>query len=242
MKTAIVLPALILTSAVVSAQATNVAMGQEFAELAAHQGYASNGFSAYQNYSSGQINGSQFFLPAWSKGEVVTIRKEVYNEDLEFLYDKVRQEIFIRKNDSAMVLLANKDEIQSFSLKDEQGIRYNFVNSKLFTDETPQVFYQVLVYDSAKISLLKYIKTTLVKADYHDMMKVKEGEVNDAFVDKDLYYIVRADGTFQPVEMKNKSVKKVFSELNLPYQKYMIDHYQPVNEDYLIDMVKQMNK
>jgi hypothetical protein len=138
--------------------------------------------------------------------------------------------------------LANKDEIQSFSLKDEQGKQYNFVNSKLFTDETPRVFYQVLVYDSNKLSLLKYIKTTLVKADYHDMMKVKEGEVDDAFVDKDIYYIVKADGILQPVELKNKSVKKVFSELNLPYQKYMNDHYQPVNEDYLIDMVKQLNQ
>ena len=139
-KSAIILPALILSSAVVSAQVTNVAMGQEFAELAAHQGYASNGFSAYQNYTSGEIKGSQFFLPGWSKGEIVTIHKEVYNEDLQFIYDKVRQEIFIRKKDSALILLANKDEIQSFSLKDEQGKRYNFVNSKLFTDETPRYF------------------------------------------------------------------------------------------------------
>ena len=241
-KSAIILPALLIASATTHAQVTNVAMGQEFAELAAHQGYASNGYSAYQNYSSGQVNGSQFFLPGWSKGEVMTVHKEVYNEDLQFLYDKVRQEVFLRKKDSALVLLTNKDEIQSFSLKDEQGKQYNFVNSKLFTDETPEVFYQVLVYDSTKLTLLKYIKTTLVKADYQDLMKVKEGEVDDAFVDKYIYYIVKADGILQPVELKNKSVKKVFSELNLPYQKYMNDHYQPVNEEYLIDMVKQLNQ
>ena len=241
-KSTIILPTLILASAAASAQVTNVAMGQEFADLAAHQGYASNGFSAYQNYTSGQVNGSQFFLPGWSKGEVVTVHKEIYNEDLQFIYDKVRQEIFIRKKDSSMTLLANKDEIASFSLKDDQGKQYNFVNSKRYSDETPEVFYQVLVYDSAKLTLLKYIKTIYVKADYHDMMKVKEGEVNDAYVDKYIYYIVKADGMLQPVELKNKSVKKVFSELNLPYQKYMNDHYQPVNEDYLVDMVKQMNQ
>ena len=100
----------------------------------------------------------------------------------------------------------------------------------------------MLVYDSTKLSLLKYIKTTFVKADYHDMMKVKEGEVNDAFVDKYIYYIVKADGVLKPVELKNKSVKKVFREMNLPYQNYMKNHYQPVNEEYLIDMVKQLNK
>jgi hypothetical protein len=240
-KSAIILPALILSSAALSAQVTNVAMGQEFAELAAHQGYASNGFSAYQNYTSGQINGNQFFLPDWSKGEVVTIHKEVYNEPLQFLYDKVRQEIFMRKKDSALILLANKDEVASFSLKDDQGKQYNFVNSKMFTDETPEVFYQVLVYDSAKISLLKYIKTILMKADYHDMMKVKEGEVNDAFVDKYIYYIVKADGILQPVELKNKSVKKVFGEMNMPYENYMKIHYEPVNEEYLVNMVKELN-
>jgi hypothetical protein len=242
MKTALIFPALLLSSATLCAQATNVAMGQEFADLAAHQGYASNGFSAYQNYSSGETKGSQFFLPNWSKGEIVTVHKEVYNADLQFIYDKVRQEIFVRKNDSSLVLLANKDEISSFSLKDDQGKQYNFVNSKLFTEETPEVFYQVLVYDSTKLTLLKYIKTTYVKADYHDMMKVKEGEVNDAYVDKNIYYIVKADGNLQPLELKNKSVKKVFNELNLPYQKYMSDHYQPVDEDYLIDMVTQLNK
>jgi hypothetical protein len=241
-KSAIIFPALLLSSAILPAQVTNVAMGQEFAELAAHQGYASNGFSAYQNYTSSQVNGSQFFLPNWSRGEVITIRKEVYNEDLQFIYDKVRQEIFIRKKDSALILLANKDEIESFSLKDEQGTQYNFVNSKLFTDESPQVFYQVLVYDSSKLSVLKYIKTTFVKADYHDMMKVKEGEVYDAFVDKYVYYIVKADSGLQPVELKTKSVKKVFGEMNIPYQNYMKIHYQPVNEEYLIEMVKQLNK
>ena len=240
-KSATILSSLLLSSAVLSAQVTNVAMGQEFAELAAHQGYASNGFSAYQKYTSGQINGSQFFLPGWSKGEVVTIHNEVYNEPLEFLYDKVRQEVFIRKRDSALVLLANKDEIQSFSLKDNQGTQYNFVNSKLYTDETPEVFYQVLVYDSTKLSLLKYIKTTLVKADYHDMMKVKEGEVNDAFIDKYIYYIVKADGVLQPIELKTKSLKKVFGEMNIPYQNYMKIHYEPVNEEYLVNMVKELN-
>jgi hypothetical protein len=242
MKTAIILSSLLISSAIVNAQVTNVAMGQEFAELAAHQGYASNGFSAYQNYTSGEANGSQFFLPAWSNGEVITVHKDVFNENLQFIYDKVRQELFIRKKDSAMVLLANKDEVASFSLKDDQGKQYNFVNSKMFSDETPEVYYQVLVYDSTKLTLLKYIKTTFVKGDYHDMMKVKDGEVNDAFVDKDIYYIVKSNGVLQPVELKNKSVKKVFSEMNLPYQKYMEDHYQPVNEDYLVDMVRQMNQ
>src|SRR5450432_103235 len=242
MKPIIIFPVLLFSSATLFAQVTNVAMGQEFAELAAHQGYASNGFSAYQTYTSSQVNGSQFFLSDWSKGEVITIRKEVFNEDLQFIYDKVRQEIFIRKKDSALILLANKDEIQSFSLKDDKGNQFHFVNSKLFTDERPEVFYQVLVYDSSKLSLLKYIKTTFVKADYHDMMKVKEGEIYDAFVDKYIYYILKTDGALKSVELKTKSVKKVFTDLHINYEAYMHNHYGAVNEEYMIDMVKELNQ
>jgi hypothetical protein len=242
-KSAIILPALLLSSAALSAQVTNIAMGQEFAELAAHQGYASNGFSAYQNYTSGQANGSQFFLPGWTKGEVVTVHKEVYNEGLQFIYDKVRQEIFIRKKDSALILLANKDEISSFSLKDDQGKQYNFFNSKLFTDEKPEVFYEVLVYDSAKLSLLKYIKTTFVKADYHDMMKVKEGEVNDAFVDRNTYYIVGSKGAMVQVQLKFRDLKKSFAEIGINAEPYLKEYPKGIiDEDYLIEMVKQLNR
>ena len=50
---------------------SNIAMGQEFAELAAHQGFAGKGFAAYQTYKSGDINGSPVFfyrLDGWRNG------------------------------------------------------------------------------------------------------------------------------------------------------------------------------
>ena len=242
-KSSIILPALLLSSAALSAQVTNVAMGQEFAELAAHQGYASNGFSAYQNYTSGQINGSQFFLPGWSKGEVVTIHKEVYNENLQFIYDKVRQELFVRKKDSSLILLTNKDEIKSFTLKNDQNEQFNFVNSKFFIEDRPEVFYQLLVFDSAGISLLKYIKTTLEKADMRDMMKVKEGDVDDAFVDKNTYYIIKPKSLLTPVQLKTKSLRKSFEELGINVEAYLNIHPQGfIDEEYLIEMVKHLNK
>jgi hypothetical protein len=220
---------------------TAVAMGQEFAELAAHGGLAGKGFAAFQTYSSNQVDGSQFFFPDWAPGEIVTTHKEVFNEGLQFIYDKVRQQLFFRKKDSSLILLGNKDEIQSFSLKDGDK-QYYFVNSKLFTDERPEVFYQVLIYDSSKLSLLKYIKTTLVKADLTDMMKQRQGEVYDAFVDKIFYYIVMDNGIPLQVQLKSKSLKKTFAELNINPEKYMSDHPEPINEDYLINMVRQFNQ
>ncbi|HEY2349687.1 MAG TPA: hypothetical protein VGH64_11750 [Puia sp.] len=241
-KSAIIFPAMMMSVATLSAQVTNVSMGQEFAELAAHQGYASNGFSAYQGYTSSQINGSQFFLPEWSSGEVITIHHEIYSQDLQFMYDKVRQELFVRKKDSAMVLLTNKDEVKSFKLKNDRGEEFTFLNSKFFDEERPEVFYQLLISDSAKLSLIKYIKTTLEKADTHDMMKVREGEINDAFVDKNTYYIVGSKGSMVPVQLKYKKLKESFAELGNNAEPYLKDHPQGViDEDYLIAMVKELN-
>jgi hypothetical protein len=179
MRTNIILPAFILCSTAVYSQSgtTAVAMGQEFAELAAHGGLSGKGFAAFQSYKSDQVKGSQFFLPEWSPGEVVTIRNQVYYESLQFIYDKVRQELFVRKKDSSLILLTNKDEVKSFSLKNDQNEQFNFINSKFYTENRPEVFYQILVYDSAGLSLFKYIKTTLEKADMRDMLKVKEGDV-----------------------------------------------------------------
>src|SRR5450631_2778293 len=129
MNTRILLPALLLSASAVYSQ-SNIAMGQEFAELAAHKGLSGKGFAAFQSYKSSDVNGSPYFLPDWDAGEVVTIRKEVFNDEFQFVYDKVRQELFIRQKDSALVLLTNKDEVQSFSLKNGNNEPFHFVNSK----------------------------------------------------------------------------------------------------------------
>jgi hypothetical protein len=244
MKTRILVPALLFSTQALFSQSgtTGVAMGQEFAELAAHGGLSGKGFAAFQSYSSSQVNGSQFFLPDWVNGEVVTRRNEVYNEGLQFLYDKVRQELFVRQKDSSLILLTNKDEIQSFHLKDANKNQFRFVNSSFYTTERPEVFYQVLIDDSVKLTLFKYIKTSFVKADLTDMMKQREGDVYDAFVDKYFYFLSWHDGLLYPVQLKTKSVRKAFTDMHLDPDAYLKEHYQPVDEDFLIEMVKHFNQ
>jgi hypothetical protein len=245
MRSACLLSLLVLSGGPLFSQSgtTAVSMGQEFAELAAHGGLSGKGFAAFQAYRSDDIRGSQFFLPDWSHGEVVTVRMEVFSKDLEFIYDKVRQELFVRKNDSSLVLLTNKDEIRSFRLKNNEGEQFSFINSKFFTEDRPEVFYQFMVNDSAKLSLLKYINTSLVKADMRDMMKVREGDIYDAWVDKNTYYIVRADGMKATVQLKTKSLKKSFADLGIDIDPYLRDHPQGIiDEDYLVAMVQQLNR
>lgn len=242
MKNKIILFGLFFCSVKVFSQAdaNSISMGNEFAMLAAHGGSGSN-FSTFQSYSNNQVNGSQFFLPDWSKGEITLTNKEVYNEGILLAYDKVRQELFFKQKDAKDVLLGNKEDIHAFALKND-GRVYQFVNSNVYSKLSPEVFYQVLVSDPAKVSLLKYTKGTFVKADKTDMMKQTSGDVYDSFVDNVTYYVSKENGDLQPVPFKTKALKKTFAELNINIDTYLNNHPEPVNEDYLVAMVTELNK
>jgi hypothetical protein len=222
------------------AGSNSITMSNEFAMLAAHGGSGAN-FSTFQTYSSNQVTGSQFFLPDWSRGEIALNNKEVFKNGILLAYDKVRQELFIKQQDAQDILLGTKEDINTFSLKDA-GKEYRFVNSSVYTKVKPDVFFQVLVLDSSKLTLLKYTKGIFLKADKTDMMKQKEGEVYDAFVDKITYYVSRQNGELQQIQLKTKSLKKTFTDLNINIDKYIGEHPGPLDEDYLVTMVTDLNK
>jgi len=227
------------TFAFPQAATNSIGMSNEFAMLAAHGG-SQTSFSTFQTYSNNQVEGTQFFISDWRKGEITMNNKDVFNSGILLAYDKVRQELFIKQENATDILLGSKDEIYSFSLRDD-GKEYHFINSAVYTKTKPNVFYQVLVSDPSKITLLKYTKGTFVKADKTDMMKQKEGDIYDAFVDKITYYISKGNGELQPIQLKTKALKKTFSELNINIDKYISEHAGLVDEEYLISLVSDLN-
>jgi hypothetical protein len=238
MKYKFILPLFLLTVTCCYSQKAGLTEAHEFDQF---QHAGGGGVSAFKTGVHTEADGSQFFLPEWSKGDVTLNSNIIFNSGMMFIYDKVRQEIFIRPEDSSSVLLGNKDDIKTFTLKDA-GREYTFVNSIFYTNTKPEVFYQVLVIDPSKLTLLKYTKSTFVRADNSDMMKQREGKVNDAFIDNVTYYISNGKGTLQPIQFKTKSVKKAFAELKVNVDKYLNDHTEPINEDYMIAMVGALNQ
>ena len=242
MKNKISLVILLFCTANVFSQAgtNSIAMSNEFAMLAAHGGSGSN-FSTFQSYSNGQVNGSQFFLPDWSAGELALNSKEVFKNGILLAYDKVRQELFIRQQGTQDILLGTKEEINTFSLWDA-GKEYHFINSSVYSKEKPEVFYQLLVADPSKLTLLKYTKGTFVKVDRNDMMKQKEGDNYDSFVDKVTYYISKENGELLQIQLKTKALKKTFTDLKINIDSYLNQHPESIDEDYLVSMVTELNK
>ena len=218
----------------------SIAISNEFAMLAAHGGTGTS-FSTFQTYSSNQVSGSQFFLPDWSKGEIALNSKEVFNNGILLAYDKVRQELFIKQQNAPDILLGTKEEINTFSLWDA-GKEYHFINSSAYSNVKPEVFYQVLVSDPKKLTLLKYTKGTFVKADKNDMMKQKDGDIYDSFVDKVTYYVSRENGELQLLQLKTKALKKTFTDLNINIDHYVNEHPGSVDEDYLVSLVMELNR
>jgi hypothetical protein len=227
-------------NALSQAGSNSITMGNEFAMLAAHGGSGAN-FSTFQSYTNNQVNGSQFFLPDWSKGEIVLNDKEVFKNGILLAYDKVRQELFIKQPNAPDILLGTKEEINTFSLWDA-GKEYRFINSSVYSNEKPEIFYQVLVADSSRLTLLKYTKGTFVKADKTDMMKQTSGDVYDSFIDKVTYYVSKGNGQPETLTLKSKALKKTFAEMDINLDKYISEHTGAIDEHYLINMVNELNK
>jgi hypothetical protein len=93
-KSAIILPALLIASATVSAQVTNVAMGQNSQNWQLTRVMPVTDFQPTKLYI-GQINGSQFSCPPGQKVKWLRFVKCIMRTTI--LYDKVRRN-FYQKN------------------------------------------------------------------------------------------------------------------------------------------------
>src|SRR5581483_3033389 len=160
-------------------QASTIGMGREFSQLSG-LGTRQTGFEGIQTYSSHNAKGSQFFNDGWSMGSVTTANKETINSGYLFIYDKVRQELFLKPKDSDIVVLADKNQIYGFSIFTDK--MHNFRQASLYDPNEKGNFLEVLT-ESEKYTLLKLTKTTFEKANTNDMEKVRSGNLDDEFVD-----------------------------------------------------------
>ncbi|MGI8952868.1 MAG: hypothetical protein ACR2FN_14940 [Chitinophagaceae bacterium] len=244
-------------------QIVSASMGEEFKQLAATSttwGNRETGFGAIQTYSSGEVKGSQFFYPNWAPGSVTTVHNEVISNNYLFIYDKVRQQLFIKEktNDPALasyqatkgtanfakpkntdiVVVADKNQISSFTINTDKP--HVFIQAAIYDPSLNGNFFEVLV-QSPNYSLFKLVQTTFEKADMGDMLKVKNGDFADEFVDHVTYYIYH-NNKLQKINFKEYSLRKALKDQAQKVDDYLDMHQnQEMNEELLIDLINQIN-
>lgn len=70
---------------------------------------------AFQSYTSSSATGTQFYNTTWMAGTVIATTNQVTSNYL-LLYDKVRQEVFIRPKGTSLIVQADKSQVSSFTL------------------------------------------------------------------------------------------------------------------------------
>jgi len=235
MKKVIILPVLILFSTAIFSQGVESAqLGAEFHEV------ATNGQPmGIQSYGSNKVEGSQFFYPTWTSGSVTTINNEVISKNYSFLYDKVRQQLFIKREGSSLVLLAEKDQMRGFTLNTDKV--YNFVSASVYDPSDTTNFFEVLVSNNKGYSLLKLVKATFEKADQTDMVSMKDGDMSDKFVDDISYYISYNNGIPKKITSKEKSIEKAFPSVKGKIADYYNQHGKGTDDSFLTGLVLSLN-
>lgn len=212
-------------------------MRADFAD-AARYGTRQTGMEGLRTHSSG-VKGSQFFYPSWSRGSLITNSKKEVGDKYLYLFDKVRQELFIQVRDSNAIFLLNKSEIHSFVLNTDKP--HTFEIAADFDPGRTTDFFEILVRNE-KYTLLKSTKTTFVKFDPHDMMRVKNGDLDDEFVDEYTYYFTLRGGSLQAISLKAGAIKKALSAEKAKVNDYFDAHAdEEMDEKFLVGLIGFLN-
>ncbi|SRR5579871_24263 len=221
-------------------QQENSAMADEFKEISKF-GSRQSGFEGIQTYSSGIVNGSPFFSPEWSSGSVTTVFNETFGKNYLFLFDKVRQELFMKQSDSPSIFLIDTKQINSFTLN--TGKSHIFISSSFYDSSGVGSFFEVLVKNDKGYSLLKKIKTKFVPGDPRDIEKQRLGEVYDSFQDDIKYFISLQDGRTQQINLKEKSIIHSLSQQKNKVETYLAVHKEDlIDEEFLKKLIEFINQ
>ena len=161
--------------------------------------------------------------------------------DYLFLYDKVRQILFIKPKTSETVLQVSNDKIGGFNLINNDST-HHFVPASKYNANNQTDFYEVVVKDDAGYTLLKSVKTKYVKFDPSDMVKVKNGDMSDEFDDEVTYYVSYKNGALQVLKLKDNSIKKTLTQDKGKVNDYIDNNFSTErNEGFLVGLVRSLN-
>lgn len=228
-----------------NAQNNNASISEEFKQLAS-ESIPKPGTAGYENlttFKDNMVSGDQFFYPGWVKGSVTaTDNKTIASDNYLFLFDKVRQTLFIKYNtvnaSNNNVLTADPDKLKAFTLITDKP--HIFIKASDYDSSIKNDFLELLV-QGTNYTLFKLNKASFEKADEHDMLAMKNGNFSDAFVDHTTYYIYH-NNKLEKVNLQQYSLRKTLKDEKTKVNDYFNTHQNDeMSEDLLIGLVNYLN-
>ena len=216
--------------------------GNSFQSQSPYTGRLVNGFDVLlPTYNSGSdVGGKPYFSKDWVKGSVKTIKNEEFSNKLLFMYDKVGGKLFFKNEDSATIMEADGGMIYSFTLITDKP--HVFMRADLFNSDYTGKFFEALVFNDKKYSLLKYTATNFEQATTSKASQAMTQTLsNGRYVDKETYFLF-FNSTLQPVELKKKAFPKALN--NADYDKaeaYIKMNNGNFNESYASKLLETLN-
>ena len=235
MKLPVTILLLIFTIGNVQSQVSSSSMKAEFKELS-RLGSRQMGTSL-QPYSAGTANGNQFFTDTWTAGSVITTGNDSISKGYLFLFDKVRHELFMKSTNGSSIFSIDKTRVRSFTI--QASIAHFFEPAIKYDASKSGKFIEVLFNDPVGISLLKFIQTDFIKPDLSDMVRVKNGDMEDKFLDNTTYYFYFNNKISPKISLNQNNIEKRLELFKTKVTDYFKNNpADNIDEKILLELVK----
>lgn len=192
------------------------------------------------NASAVKIEGSSYFSKDWVKGSVTTTDNVVFSKNLLFMYDKTNNELYYKARDSSVTYKVDREKILAFNLITNHP--HIFMKADFFDKDHAGEFFEVLVLDEKKYSLLKYVKAIYEEnATSKASQAMTENFSNGRYVDNVKYFLFK-NGAATEVMLKKKKFEEVLGVDFDKAEAYLKNHNGSFNEEAAIGLLTEINE
>jgi hypothetical protein len=225
--------------------ANSTSVGNAILELSSNQAGngSTNAVGSFVNFHMGKedTKGRRMLLTTWGKGFVVGMNDSLIKDPkLVFNYDKMSHDLYYSL-DKQTVFEAERSHIKAFYLMTPDGeAEYARVDAI-----KPEVFFRVFApFDASHYGFYSLTTTEFHKANFHSDGLVETGNNYDEYVDNLQYYIVAPGGkTFQPIELKKKSIRSAFPASKAKVEEFFSQHKDDdITEALVQELIAHVNK
>lgn len=234
MKRLLSLPIYFLTLTLQAQSTTGIA--DDFKMLAMHNLNVNT--STITSFSNTTTKGSRYLFDQWTPGSVTTLDNITYSDNYLFNYDKINHELYANSSSQGnLTIILDKNMIRTFRLGN-----MIFLNGKLIDPLGKDIFYQVLVNDTAKLSLYKLNLTRFIKGDPTNVANVRMGNTANEYADNYSYYLTSGKGELRKIKLTESFISKILKDQSTKMEAFFKSRpNQDFDEAMTIDLITFLN-